>query len=129
MKNQARQKKEDHGLTNGVHRFTYTPKVDIWETEDGYKLEVEMPGVDRDRVDVKLEDSVLYIIGRVQAEKFDGYGKAWTEYEVGNYERRFRVPDGIDQSKIQASISNGILNLQLPKREAAKPKRIDVMAA
>ena len=129
MKDQALEKKEEQRAVTTANHCTYTPKVDIWETEDGYTLQVEMPGVDQKGVDVKLEDNVLRIIGRTQAESFDGYKKIWSEYEFGNYERQFQITEKIDEAKIQASFKDGSLSLLLPKREAAKPKRIEVKVA
>ena len=129
MKNQALEKKEEQRAVTSANQYTYSPKVDIWETEDGYNLQVEMPGVDQKGVDVKLEDSVLSILGRMQAESFDGYEKIWSEYDIGNYERQFQITEKIDEAKIQASFKDGSLSLLLPKREVAKPKRIEVKVA
>ncbi len=126
MKNTAIQKSETTATATPVNQFTFTPKVDIWETEEEYNLAVEMPGVDENGVDVKLEDGVLTILGRVQSETFSGYDRSYAEYEVGNFEREFEVANVVDENKIQARIKNGILQLTLPKREAAKPKRIAV---
>jgi HSP20 family protein len=109
-----------------VNQFTFTPKVDIWETEEEYYLAVEMPGVDENGVDVKLEDGILTILGRVQSETYSGFERTYAEYEIGNFEREFEVANVVDENKIQARIKNGILQLVLPKREAAKPKRIAV---
>ncbi len=109
-----------------VNQYTFTPRVDIRETENGYNLEVEMPGVDKDGIDVNLEDGVLTILGRVQPDNQDGFEKAYAEYEVGNYERQFQISEIIDEEQIEASVKNGILTLELPKHAAAKPKRIEV---
>lgn len=120
------QKTESQTPATTVNQYTFTPKTDIWETEDGYNLEVEMPGVGSNGVDVKLEDGVLSILGRVQPENIDGFEKVYSEYEVGNYERQFEVSGIVNEEKIQASLKNGVLELKLPKRETAKPKRIQV---
>jgi HSP20 family protein len=105
----------------------FTPRVDIWETAEALHLELEMPGVAPDAVDVRLEEGVLSVLGRVppspHGERLLG------EYEVGNYERSFRVSEAIDGSRIEARMRNGVLSLDLPKAEAAKPKRIAVHAA
>ena len=126
MANQTLQKSESQAPATTVNQYTFTPKVDIWETEAGYNLEVEMPGVDKGGVDVKLEEGVLSILGRVQPEETHGFEKVYSEYEFGNYERQFQLSEIVDESKIKASIKNGILQLELPKRESAKPKRIEV---
>ena len=126
MATKALQKTESQTPSTTVNQFTYTPKVDIWETEDGYNLQVEMSGVDKKGVDVKLEEGVLSILGRVQPEDSKGFEIVYSEYEFGNYERQFQISELIDESKIKASINNGVLQLELPKRESAKPKRIEV---
>ena len=126
MANKTLQQSESQAPAATVNQYTYTPKVDIWETEAGYNLEVEMPGVDKDGVDIKLEEGVLSILGRVEQGDTSGFEKVYSEYETGNYERQFQISEVIDESNIKASIKNGILQLQLPKRESAKPKRIEV---
>jgi HSP20 family protein len=109
-----------------VNEYTYTPKVDILETESSFNIVAEMPGVDRNGVNVKLEDGVLTILGRVQPVNFAGYEMAFSEYKVGNFERAFQISDDINEDEIQATMANGILTLVLPKQEAAKPKQIQV---
>jgi HSP20 family molecular chaperone IbpA len=108
------------------NQYTFTPCVDIWETGEDYRLELEMPGVDATGVDVQLEDGVLNVVGRVAPMNYEGYNRTYSEYEVGNYERSFTVANEIDAEKIQATIKNGVLSLILPKREAVKPRRIEV---
>ena len=126
MATKALQKTESQTPSTTVNQYTFTPKVDIWETEAGYNLEVEMPGVSKEGVDVKLEEGVLSILGRVEPEDTKGFEKAYSEYEYGNYERQFQISEVIDESNIKATIKNGVLQLELPKRESAKPKRIEV---
>jgi HSP20 family protein len=128
MSTTAIEKTESQVPAPAVNQYTFTPKVDIWETQDGYNLEVEMPGVDRDGLDVKLEDGVLNILGRVTPDDTAKFEQVHAEYETGNYERQFQVSEVIDEGKIQASIKNGVLNLELPKRESARPRRIEVKA-
>ncbi len=110
-------------------QYTFTPKVDIWETSDAVHLEVELPGVEEKSVDVKLEEGVLTILGRVTPADLSGYTRTYAEYETGNFERAFRITDEIDEEKIEATLKHGLLHLVLPKREAAKPRRIKVAAA
>ena len=126
MNTKAVEKSELQTPSTVVNQYTFTPKVDIWETEAGYNLEVEMPGVDNKGVDVKLEEGVLSILGRVEPEDTKGFEKVYSEYQTGNYERQFQISEMVDESKIKASLKNGVLRLELPKRESAKPKRIEV---
>ena len=126
MSTKALEKSESQSLSTTANQYTFTPKVDIWETEAGYSLEVEMPGVDKAGIDVNLEEGVLSILGRVEPESIHGFEKIYSEYEFGNYERQFQISEVIDETNIKASIKGGILQLELPKRESAKPKRIEV---
>ena len=108
---------------------TYTPDVDICETRDSLWLWADMPGVDKDSIEVKLADGVLSIEGRVSLKDYENLSPVYTEYNVGNYARRFTVSPDIDGERIKARMSNGVLELELPKLERAKPRRIEVAAA
>lgn len=105
---------------------TIRPKVDIWETQDAFNLEAEVPGVDKQNLDVKLEDGVLTIIGRVNVGGPEGTKTVHSEYRERNYERTFEVSNDIEGDKINAELRNGILCVILPKRETAKPKQIAI---
>ena len=106
----------------------YVPDVNIYEFDDSLKLWADMPGVKEKDVDVTLKDGVLTIVGRVGTDMYAGLRPIYTEYNVGNYYREFVLNENIDDSKIKATLSNGVLELELPKTEQAKPKRIEVRA-
>ena len=108
---------------------TYMPDVDICETPDGFWLSADMPGVDEQSVDVNLVDGVLSIEGQVSLKDYENLTPAYTEYNVGNYARRFAVSSDIDAARIKARMVNGVLALELPKAETAKPRKISVTAA
>ncbi len=123
-------RREENGtVTREEKRFAFTPKCDIWENQNSVYLEVEMPGVTDQNVDVSLEDGILTILGRVEPLNLEGYSRVYAEYEDGNFERSFRISDEIDEEKISATMKHGLLRLELPKREAVKPRRISVTAA
>lgn len=105
---------------------TYLPDVDICETKDSLWLWADMPGVEDGAIDVKLDDSVLSIEGRVSLADYENLAPVYTEYNVGNYMRRFTVSSDIDAEKIKARMTNGVLEIELPKAERAKPRRIAV---
>ena len=107
---------------------TYVPKVDIVETDAGLRLWAEMPGVDEGSIEVELVDGVLSIRGRVAPEEYANLEPLYTEYGVGNFETRFRLSNAIDGGRIQAKLRHGVLELELPKVEAAKPRRIEIAA-
>ena len=110
-------------------RRAFVPRGDIYETKDALIVAVDVPGVDENSVDVVLEKNVLTIDGYVKPEKMGGYSLTYVEYDVGDYQRRFTLPDEIDQSKIEATVKDGILRLVLPKSAAAKTKKVAVRAA
>lgn len=106
----------------------YTPEVDIIERKDDILVVADMPGVDETSVDVTLEKNVVTIYGKVEPEVPEGGRPILVEYGIGDYERTFTLSDEIDREKIKATVKNGTLRLLLPKAEAAKTRKIPVMA-
>lgn len=104
----------------------YTPDVDICEFSDHLALSADMPGVADQDVKVTLENGVLTLEGGVETGLYDGLSPLYTEYNVGNYFRQFSLHESIDGAGIKATMRNGVLELILPKVEAAKPRRIEV---
>jgi HSP20 family molecular chaperone IbpA len=104
----------------------YLPQSDIFETEENYYLVLDMPGVEENSIDITLEKNTLTINGYTDVERPEGYSLARAEYNIGDYERSFRLTDQIDRDKIEASYENGVLRLSLPKAEEAKARKIEV---
>jgi HSP20 family protein len=104
----------------------YLPVTDIYETADALKVVLEMPGVDKDGVEVRVENDVLTIDGQVDFSKYQGLSPVYTEYNVGNYARSFQLSSKIDQDRISADLQDGVITLVLPKAEKAKPRKIKV---
>jgi HSP20 family protein len=104
----------------------FLPNADIYETTDALNVVLEMPGVDKNSVEVHVEDGVLKIDGRLDFSKYQGLQPLYTEYNVGHYSRSFRLSSKIDQNKIGAELKDGVLSLLLPKIEEAKPRTIEV---
>lgn len=104
----------------------FVPTTDIFETEQALSLIVEMPGVDKSKVDVSVEDGVLTIQGQIDFSKYEGMQPVYTEYNIGHYRRSFSLSNKIAQDKIAAEMQDGVLTLVLPKAEEAKPRRISV---
>jgi len=102
------------------------PLIDIYETKDDYFLTAQMPGVSKENVKIKLEEGYLIIMGRINFNDVVNKKYVLKESETGNYYRRFKVSDNIDESKIDAKLENGILNIKLPKHERIKPKTIEI---
>ena len=116
------EKKEESTIPARV----FLPTADIYETNDALNVVLEMPGVDKNSVDIRVEDGVLKIEGRLDFSKYQGLQPLYTEYNVGHYSRSFRLSSKIDQNKIAAELKDGVLSLVLPKVEEAKPRTIQV---
>lgn len=108
---------------------TYLPAVDIYETADSLWLRADMPGVDEQSIEVNVANGVLSIEGQVSLKDYENLTPMYTEYNVGNYMRRFTLSNEIDTDRINARMTNGVLELELPKAERAKPRRITVSAS
>lgn len=126
---QVREKKEVRQQAESTRDVTvYIPDVDIYETDDALILLADMPGVGPGNVDIDLRDDVLTIRGTVDISG-EGETPILLEYEIGDYYRQFTLGKAIDQSRIEASIKDGVLKLILPKSEGAKPRKIEVKVA
>jgi HSP20 family protein len=104
----------------------FVPAADIFETEQALVMMIEMPGVSKESTEVKVEDNILTIDGRIDFSKYEGLQPLYTEYNVGNYTRTFQLSNAIEQSGIKAELKDGVVKLILPKAERAKPRRISV---
>ena len=104
----------------------FVPTADIFESKDALTVILEMPGVEKNNIDVLVEDSVLTVEGRLDLSKYQGLKPLYTEYNVGHYVRSFHLTNKIDQSKIGAELKDGVLSVTLPKVEEAKPRTIQV---
>jgi HSP20 family protein len=87
---------------------------------------MEMPGVEKKDITVTLENDVLGVEGRIDFSKYEGLDPVYSEYNVGNYARRFTLSDKIDQDGISAELADGVLKLTLNKAKSALPRRIAI---
>lgn len=106
----------------------YSPAVDIYENEAAITVYADLPGVDKDGLDINVEDNRLTITGAV-AEPEGRLQPIYAEYGVGGYTRSFQLGNTIDQSKINASLNDGVLRLVLPKADKLKPRKIEIATA
>lgn len=104
----------------------YSPSVDIFETEDRITLLADMPGVKAKDLKIDLRENVLTLTGRVDSPESTNETNVLREYASGTYFRQFTLSEVIDQSKIDAKLSEGVLHLELPKLEQAKPRQITI---
>lgn len=104
----------------------YVPATDIFETADALTLILEMPGVAKNNVDVRIENDVLRVEGKIDYSPYKDIEPVYTEYNVGHYARAFTLSSKIDRDAITAQVEDGLLTLTLPKSKDALPRRITV---
>lgn len=105
----------------------WIPAVDVRETEDEYRIEADVPGIDPKDIDVTLENSVLTLKGERSTEHtVDEKGTRHTERSYGAFVRRFSLPDTADADNIEAHAEKGVLRLTIKKKAESKPRKIEV---
>src|SRR5262249_26631207 len=110
------------------HQERYiAPPVDIYETHDGLVVLADLPGVSQEALDVRVDNNVLTIRGHAQ-HTVSG-DAVYRAYQLVNFFRKFKLSDKADQNRITADLKSGVLTLQLPKAEEAKPRQIEVRVA
>ncbi len=107
----------------------YSPAVDIFEDDDRISLLADMPGVKAADLKIDLRENVLTLSGHVAAPEAAGEVAVLREYDTGMYFRQFTLSEHIDQTKIDAKLTDGVLRLELPKQERAKPRQITVQVS
>lgn len=100
------------------------PAVNIIETGEGLTLTADIPGADKNTLDVNVEKGIL-TISAPASHTMPG-NSTYTEFELANYYRQFSIPETLDHEKAKADYANGILTLQVPKAAVAKPRKIEV---
>lgn len=109
---------------------SFSPALDVEETDEAFTLHVELPGVNADDVDLSIEDNVLSVAGQrdfYNDKSAEGFRRV--ERRFGRFHRAIRLPDRVDADKISAQYRDGLLTVTVPKAESAKPRRIKVNAA
>lgn len=107
----------------------FMPRADIYEVDDQIVIVTDVPGATEDSVDIMLEKNVLTINAYIEPVDMSGYSLLHAEYEIGDYQRSFKLSDEIDREKIEATIKDGILHVYLPKASEARTRKIGVKAA
>ena len=119
--------KEEKSWEEALEKESWVaPLVDIYETEDDFYLAAIMPGVEKKDVKIKMEDGNLILMGRINFNETVNRKYVLKESETGNYYRKFKISESVDNTKIDASYEYGILNIKLPKHERIKPKNIEI---
>jgi HSP20 family protein len=117
-------KKGEKSLATRDDAIYIAPPVDIFENENSLVVVVDMPGVHKDGVDIRIDDNILTIKGNAKYAQQANVLRQ--EFTLQNYYRQFQLSDEVDQSKISAESNNGVLTITLPKAEKSKPKQIKV---
>jgi len=115
------------GENSNIVTSDWVPVVDIKEEKGRFVLHADLPGVDRENIDITMEDGVLSIRGERQLEEVqDDAEYKRIERAYGTFYRRFALPDTADPEQISARCDKGVLEVVIPKRESVKPRRIQV---
>lgn len=104
------------------------PPVDIVEDETGITLIADLPGVARDRLDVKVESGHLLIEGDIAVDSPADLNIMYAEVRGGSYRRSFALSNELDPAKVEANLKDGVLVIRIPRTEQARPRRIEVRA-
>lgn len=113
--------------TSNIETSQWIPAVDIREEKNKFIILADLPGVDKNDVNISMENNILTIKGhRFDENKDEKNNYFCVERMKGNFYRRFTLPDTIDGSKIEAKIQKGVLEITIPKKEAAQPRLIKI---
>jgi HSP20 family molecular chaperone IbpA len=124
MKQQAALERE--GRTGDAPALV--PPVDIVEDENGITLRADLPGVSKEGLSIRVDGDTLAIEGAVALGESNELRAVYAEVRVAQYRRSFALSRDLDTEKVEAAMKNGVLTLRVPKREQAKPRRIEVKA-
>src|SRR5262245_41819658 len=118
--------KTERPQENSATSNVYTPALDIHETPEGLVLEADLPGVPPDQLEVRVEDNVLYIHGKIRWPNLEESRVLYEELRPGDFYRSFILSDEMDAEKITADFEQGVLRLKLPRASKARPRKIEV---
>ena len=124
-RNLPQQQQSKNQPEQAVNRAYMSPRVNITETKDGYMLQAEMPGVNKEGLEISLEGNELTLVGR-RPHETEGLDLVYRESTGRDFRRVFVLDPTIDTAKIEAKMDNGVLHLHLPKAEQVKPRKITV---
>ncbi|MEZ7007531.1 Hsp20/alpha crystallin family protein [Streptomyces sp. AD55] len=103
----------------------WAPAADIEETADAYVLELELPGVDKDRITVEVDGGELGVHGEVEERERTGVMRRRTR-RVGRFDYRTALPPNADTERVGAELADGVLTVRVPKAEGTRPQRIEI---
>lgn len=103
-----------------------TPRTNLYDAGDHLSMKIEVPGMVKEDLNIKLQGNYLEISGTRKSDAPEGYSAHRVERGTASFTRSFTLPTDIDTAKVEAKLANGLLTLTLPKQEAAKPKQIEI---
>ena len=104
----------------------YMPYTDIYESANALTVVMEIPGVSKDAIDIRLEKDELTVNAEINMANYSSYQPVYTEYNIGHFSRSFILNSKVDRDRIEANVADGVLTLTLPKAEEAKPRKITI---
>jgi len=126
LKNEMTQRKQAEVIRK-EQAETFVPAADIWETPEELVLRLDMPGVGKDNVEVKVDHDVLNIHGKVAAPV--AASAIYGEQRIGDFQRQFSLSEELDRDKIAAKMDAGVLTIHIGKAEKVKPRTIQIQSA
>lgn len=112
---------------NGGESATWSPRVDLAETDDAYHIHADVPGLRKEDIEINMQDGTLSISGERQVQENEENRRfVRVERAYGRFYRAFSLPQTIDYDGIEASFEDGVLTIVVPKAEETKPRRIDI---
>ncbi len=106
---------------------TFVPAVDLAQTDEGYLVTADLPGLDKKDIHLSIENNTLTLSGeRAFERKEDGPQFDRIERAYGKFSRTFQLPSNVDNSRVKASFENGVLSIEVPKAEEAKSRQIEI---
>lgn len=116
----------DNPAEQSHQKYVFTPPIDIYENATGLVLQADLPGVSLETLELQVQDNKLTLFGRVVPIIPDEAKSLHEEYRVGDFLRSFILSDEVDHEQITARLKHGVLTVELPRAERAKPRRIPV---
>jgi HSP20 family molecular chaperone IbpA len=123
------EKRVVHRGESAEEQQTLLPRVDVFENKDGILLLADMPGVPKDKLELRVENDTLLIEGEIAPNTPENMEAVYAEVRLSRYRRAFSLSSELDTSRIDAQLRDGVLNLRIPKHAHAQPRKIEVKVA
>lgn len=119
--------KTSNGDSESSRSAVWSPRVDVAETDEAYQVRMDLPGIDKDNLEINYHEGRLAVSGeRSMKKNEEGTSFSRIERSYGRFYRSFSLPQAADPENIEATHENGVLSIRIPKTPESKPRRIDV---